>query len=597
QNVDVIVAQDGTGDFTTIQEAINSIPANNSVMKVILIKTGTYNEKIYISNSNITLVGEERENTKIIYAELRSNWHITSGGSDWGAATLNINSGVSNLVLANLTIYNNYGSLFGSTDHQFAIRGATADRIIIINCDIKADGGDTLSLWNVTSGKYYHYNCYFEGNVDFVCPRGWCYISDSKFYQRSASASASIWHDGSANQNSKFVIKNSRFDGVPNFALGRHHLDAQFYLIDNTFSFNMKNQPIFFAVSNPPNTLQWGQRYYYFNNFRDSINYTWYANNLDSALGSPVPHQITAEWTFSTAPTTWNPEANFPVVLPNAEFPKPERNQTEVSKTGLALTWITGRRATSYNVYFGNSNPPQFIGNQTETYFSPSNLSDTTQYFWRINAVTPYDTIQGEVWSFTTSNENVVPVELESFGASRVNGKVKLEWISKSEKNNYGFEIEKNVNESSWIKIGFVEGKGTSTQKSNYYFIDESLINSNKVIKYRLKQIDFNGTFEYSKEALIDAGKPCSYNLYQNFPNPFNPETNIKYEIMNNQFVTLKIYDSLGQEVKTLINEEHEAGYYTQQFSIHDVGTSSGVYFYRLIAGDFINTKTMTLIK
>jgi pectinesterase len=597
QNVNIIVAQDGTGDFTSIQEAINSIPANNTVMKVILIKKGTYNEKIFITNSNITLVGEDRENTKIIYAELRSNWHITSGGSDWGAATLNINSGVSNLVLANLTIYNNYGSLFGSNDHQFAIRGATADKIIIINCDIKADGGDTLSLWNVSSGKYYHYNCYFEGNVDFVCPRGWCYISDSKFFQRSASASASIWHDGSANQNSKFVLKNSRFDGVPNFALGRHHLEAQFYLIDNTFSFNMKNQQIFFATSNPPNTLQWGQRYYYFNNFRDSINYTWYANNLDSALGSPVPHQITAEWTFSTAPTTWNPEANFPVVLPNAEFPTPRRTELGVNINGVTLNWISGRRAVSHNVYFGATNPPQFIGNQNLNVYNTGILQDSTTYYWRIDAVTPYDTIRGEVWSFSTLPDNYVPVEFSSFIGEINNGKVKLSWSTQSEKNNNGFEIEKRVGNENWKTIGFIKGIGTTTEISHYSFIDESKDNSSKSVFYRLKQIDFDGSSHYSKEIEINYGKPGSFQLYQNYPNPFNPETNIKYEIMNNQFVTLKIYDSLGQEVITLINEEHEAGYYTKQFSTSELNASSGIYYYQLRAGDYINTKKMTLIK
>lgn len=597
QNVDIIVAQDGTGNFATIQEAINSIPANNSLMKVILIKKGTYNEKIFITNSNITLVGEDRENTKIIYAELRSNWHVTSGGSDWGAATLNINSGVSNLVLANLTIYNNYGSLYGSTDHQFAIRGATADRIIIINCDIKADGGDTLSLWNVSAGKYYHYNCYFEGYVDFVCPRGWCYISDSRFYQRSASASASIWHDGSSNQNSKFVIRNSRFDGVPNFALGRHHLDAQFYLIDNSFSFNMKNQPIFFATSNPPVTLQWGQRYYFNNSHRDSNDYSWHSDNLETAVGSPLPEEITAEWTYSTAPTTWNPEANFPAVLPNAEFPKPSRNKSEVSKTGLILTWIASRRASSYNIYFGTNDQPQFIGNLTTTSYSTTGLNDTTKYFWRVDAVTPYDTIRGEVWAFTTSSENIIPIELTSFTGQKVNGKVKLEWTTKSEKNNSGFDIEKSVKESEWKSIGFVKGNGTKIDESKHSFVDEEYSTTNPTTIYRLKQIDFDGTVHYSKEVLIDATKPGSYQLYQNFPNPFNPETQIKYEIKNNELVRLTLFDVLGREVKTLVNEEQEAGFYSTLVSINDIGASSGIYFYRLIAGDYVDTKKMTLIK
>jgi hypothetical protein len=177
------------------------------------------------------------------------------------------------------------------------------------------------------------------------------------------------------------------------------------------------------------------------------------------------------------------------------------------------------------------------------------------------------------------------------------NGKVKLSWSTQSEKNNNGFEIEKRVGNENWKTIGFIKGIGTATEISRYSFIDESKDNSSKSVLYKLKQIDFDGSYNYSKEIEIDFGKPGSFQLYQNYPNPFNPETNIKYEIMNNQFVTLKIYDSLGQEVKTLINEEHEAGYYTRQFSGSDLNASSGIYYYQLRAGDYINTKKMTLIK
>lgn len=600
QNADIIVSQDGTGNFTTIQEAINSIPANNSTMKVILIKKGTYNEKIYISNSNITLVGEDRYETKIVYAELRSIWHSTSGGSDWGAATLNINNNVTNLSLANLTVYNNYGSLYGSTDHQFAIRGASADKIIIINCDIKADGGDTHSLWNAASGKSYHYNCYFEGYVDFVCPRGWSYITDSRFYQRSASASASIWHDGSSNQNAKFVIRNSRFEGVPNFALGRHHQEAQFFLLDNTFSSAMKNQPIFFAVSNPPITLQWGQRYYYYNNHRDSGDYTWHADNLDSAAGSPIPEQITAEWTFSTAPTAWNPEANFPQVLPYAEFPKPERRKTGVMRNNLNLTFVPGRRPVSYHIYFGTVNPPPFAASLTGHSYAPSGLEDTTTYYWRVDAVSAYDTIRGEVWSFTTGIDSTIPVELTSFKASVSGKKVTLEWTTATETNNRGFDIERKTENTGWQKISFVEGKGTTTNRSVYTYTDEVSSAAAQIIWYRLKQTDFDGTSVYLQEVKADLGKPGSYQLHQNYPNPFNPSTKIKFEIpetaSEKNAVSLKIYDSLGREVATLLNEEKPAGYYEVDFA-YGAQMASGVYFYQLRSNDFVQTRKMTLIR
>ncbi|MBX2976963.1 MAG: T9SS type A sorting domain-containing protein, partial [Ignavibacteriaceae bacterium] len=333
------------------------------------------------------------------------------------------------------------------------------------------------------------------------------------------------------------------------------------------------------------------------NSHRDSIDYNWHSDNLETAIGSPLPEEITAEWTYSTAPTTWNPEANFPVVLPNAEFPKPTRNKSEVNKTGLILTWIASRRASSYNIYFGTNNQPPFIVNLNTTSYAPTGINDTTKYFWRVDAVTPYDTIRGEVWSFTTSSENIIPVELASFTGQKVNGKVKLEWNTKSEKNNSGFDIEKSTKESEWKSIGFVKGNGTKIDESKYSFVDEEYSSTNQITIYRLKQIDFDGTVHYSKEVLIDATKPGSYQLYQNFPNPFNPETQIKYEIKNNELVRLTLFDVLGREVKTLVNEEQEAGFYSTLVSINDIGASSGIYFYRLIAGDYVDTKKMTLIK
>ena len=172
EKANIIVAQDGSGKFRSIQEAINSVPVDNKENVIILIKNGIYHEKLYITRSYVTLVGEDRDSTQIVFAELRKNWVKDHNGSDWGSAVINIDSLVTDITLANLTVHNNYGSLYGDHDHQFAVRGG-GTRIIILNCNILADGGDTLSLWNKVNGMYYHANCYFEGWVDYVCPRGW----------------------------------------------------------------------------------------------------------------------------------------------------------------------------------------------------------------------------------------------------------------------------------------------------------------------------------------------------------------------------------------------------------------------------------------
>ncbi|QQS35297.1 MAG: pectin esterase [Ignavibacteriales bacterium] len=402
KNIELVVAKDGSGQFVTIQSAIDAVESDNNQSVYIKIKNGTYNEKLFITKSNITFVGEDRHKTQIIFAELRSNWRKDNNDNDWGSAVINIADGVSNITIANLTVYNNYGSLFGDNDHQFAIRGFDIDKIILINCDIKADGGDTVSLWNPEFGKYYHYNCNFEGYVDFVCPRGWCYITDSKFYQLSSKASASIWHDGSFSEQSKFVIKNSYFDGVPHFVLGRNHRDGQFFLIDCVFSENMKDQKMFLAPSNPVRVFKWGERYYYYNCVRESGDYDWHADNLNEAVESPEPEKINAEWTFATAPEKWNPETELDNILPYAEFPSPGRNSMLNQSGSVTLKWKAGIDAESYDIYFGKTSSLAFSGSSRSTEFNIDDVSSGEKYYWQINTITKADTITGEIWTFTT---------------------------------------------------------------------------------------------------------------------------------------------------------------------------------------------------
>jgi pectinesterase len=297
-----IVAKDGSGNYNTIQQALNDA-CNNDGENIIFIKNGIYNEKLFIQKSNVALVGENKDSTKIIFAELRSNWKINNP-NDYGAAVINIKDSITDCIFRNLTVCNNYGSLFNNNDHQFTIKsGAGVTRVIIDNCKIISDGGDALSLWNTPDGMYYHNNCYFEGWVDYVCPRGYCYIENSSFYGHNKTAS--IWHDGSGREDNKFVIRNSYFDGVPGFPLGRHHRDAQFYLIGCRFSQNMADKNIYFYPSKIPVILKWGtDRYYYSNCHGDKSDYPWFADNLYKAPGSPKPEEITPAWTFNGK---WDP--------------------------------------------------------------------------------------------------------------------------------------------------------------------------------------------------------------------------------------------------------------------------------------------------
>ena len=299
----LVVDPAGKWDYMSIQAALNSIPPENHQPVVVFVRNGLYREKVFITRSNLTLLGESRDSTRIVFPELRENWNREHCGSDWGAGVVNIDSGVSDITIAGLTVYNNYGSLHNAYNkHQFAVRGA-GTRIVLLDCAVISDGGDAVSLWNRQNGMYYHADCYFEGWVDFVCPRGWCYITRSKFFGHN-TPSASIWHDGSGNRSQKFVIQDSYFDGVPGFPLGRNHLDAQFYLINCRFSKNMTDRP-FVRPPSSPRKWQWGDRHYFYGCHRDSADYSWFRDNLSSAEGSPRAGDIDAGWSFDGK---WHPE-------------------------------------------------------------------------------------------------------------------------------------------------------------------------------------------------------------------------------------------------------------------------------------------------
>jgi len=194
-------------------------------------------------------------------------------------------------------------------------------------------------------------------------------------------------------------------------------------------------------------------------------------------------------------------------------------------------------------------------------------------------------------------NPDPLPVELTSFTASVNNFSVLLEWSTATEVNNFGFEIQRKSGFSTsgddWIIISFAKGYGSSNLPKYYSYADENLQPGNYL--YRLKQIDNDGSYEYSEIIQVEIKSPDEFILYQNYPNPFNPSTKIKYQIPGISFVTIKIYDVLGSEVAALVNEEKPAGHYEIEFD----GTNlpSGIYFYQFRDGSFVQTKKMLMIK
>jgi len=204
--------------------------------------------------------------------------------------------------------------------------------------------------------------------------------------------------------------------------------------------------------------------------------------------------------------------------------------------------------------------------------------------------------LQATILNVELIPEDPVPVELISFTVSVNNNSVLLEWVTATETNNSGFEVQRSefgVQSSEWRDVGFIPGFGTTTERHSYSFTDENLEPGN--YSYRLKQTDLDGSFNYSEIVDVDVTAPLIFSLEQNYPNPFNPNTKIRFTISDVRFTILKVYEVLGNEVATLVNEEKQAGSYEVEFN--GTGLPSGIYFYQLKTSDLVNTRKMVLMK
>ena len=211
------------------------------------------------------------------------------------------------------------------------------------------------------------------------------------------------------------------------------------------------------------------------------------------------------------------------------------------------------------------------------------------------------------ILSWQSGADNTLPVELTTFSANIVKNKIQLNWQTATEVNNYGFEIQRQNQEASneykvssnenqyqeWQSIAFVEGHGNSNSPKDYSFIDDA-VNAGKYF-YRLKQLDIDGSFKYSNVIEVNLDKHLQYKLNQNYPNPFNPTTTLSFSIPQKEFVSLAIYNSLGEKVTDIVNKDMQAG--TYKFTWNAEHLTSGVYFSRFSAGSYIKVKKITLVK
>ncbi len=280
-----------------------------------------------------------------------------------------------------------------------------------------------------------------------------------------------------------------------------------------------------------------------------------------------------------------------------------------VNSSGTAGGFIGAESGASVNNSYWDSNTSGRSSSAGGTGETNSNMmTQSTFSGWDFS--TTWTITQGTNFSYPyLQNLKPLPVEITTFTAYNLGDKVELNWQTATEVNNYGFEVERAIpplplqggETATWQKIGFVKGSGNSNSPKHYSFVDQLNANGNSNIngsdyEYRLKQIDINGKFAYSKTLNIKY-VPVQYKLLQNYPNPFNPSTTIEYELPKQSKVVLKIYDILGKELATLVDREQQAGKYSIQLSAERYHLASGVYFYRLTAGSISQVKKLMLLK
>ncbi|HZW39772.1 MAG TPA: T9SS type A sorting domain-containing protein [Ignavibacteriaceae bacterium] len=186
-----------------------------------------------------------------------------------------------------------------------------------------------------------------------------------------------------------------------------------------------------------------------------------------------------------------------------------------------------------------------------------------------------------------------LPVELTSFTASANENNVVLNWVTKTEINNKGFEVERKDAQGNSVTVGYINGNGTTTEEHSYSFIDSKV--SDGKYSYRIKQLDYDGKFNYSEYIEVTVITPAQFALLQNYPNPFNPSTKIVFNVPQAGNVKLAVFNLLGQEVSTLVNEFRAAGTYEINFDASNL--TSGSYFYKIEAGQYSSIKKMMLTK
>jgi pectinesterase len=344
---DLIVAQDGSGNFTNLQAAIDSVGTNNLERKVIFLKNGSYVEHIRIGTSFLTFLGEDRKKTRIVWEindeRLRPDQHKDGKG----LASLNL-SNASDIVFDNLTI-KNPGNL---GQKPFAVYSSgTGTRIVIQNADIIGLGGDTLSLWS--HGWYYHRNIYVSGTYHFVGPRGTCYMADSTIEALDKNKDA-LFNEGMDDEREKFVLQRCTFISKVPFRLGSCFRDAAWYFVDCQFPATLSTDGTPHVSPKQGYTFKWSTNRVYYAGSKGP-DYSWLKDNIAESPAKTAA-AVTAAWTFSGQ---WNPESTNAPAVASVVAKDGELTVTfaePVTVKGKPAVALAGGKAAGYKSGSGTTN-------------------------------------------------------------------------------------------------------------------------------------------------------------------------------------------------------------------------------------------------
>ncbi len=504
----LVVAADGSGDYTTIQAAVNAIPTSHAGISpyVVFIRQGWYHEKVTIpsSISDIKFIGEERDSTILDYDD-----YVGKNGLGTSTCqTLQINS--SNVTFQTMTIQDTV-----TVERAVAVNiGSAVDKVKFLNCNLYGHQ-DTYYLWNCY--RVYHKNCKITGSVDFIFGNGIAVFDSCSIV---------------VNRNGGCVTAASTGSNLKYGIVFRHCT-----LSSDSLGFD----------GNPVSTFYLGR--------------PWQNNPRTVYLQCYEPATLNADgWTtMSVSPTLY------------AEY--------DCSGPGVSATRANGGTIMTKD--------------DAVSYYYLSSIFD---------ASSKTDSPFADSWVPLSDSASVLlPVELTSFSASVKDQSVSLKWETATEVNSARFEIEraaKNSNPSStlsWSKVGDIPASTYSNSPKQYSFTD--VVKTPGIYKYRLRTVDNDGSYEYSKVIEASVTAPQKFSLSQNYPNPFNPSTVITFSIKSDSHVIMELYSVSGQKIATLINENRAANTYDFELSMSKYNLPSGIYFYRLSATDVATGKAQVATK